>query len=149
MYETKVLVKEAPVRKNKFFIIVIALLALLVIAAAGAAFYYFKKLQDLKTVQPQTKLEDTQSLLARVGELMVLPTDEQPTVATVADTSQLADQPFFARAKKGDKVLIYTKAQKAILYDPVAHKIVEVAPINSGDAAGVTSETPPSAEENK
>ncbi|KKT87549.1 MAG: hypothetical protein UW89_C0024G0001, partial [Parcubacteria group bacterium GW2011_GWB1_45_10] len=32
----------------------------------------------------------------------------------------------------GDKVLIFSTSQKAILYDPVNDIIVEVAPINIG-----------------
>ncbi|OGN17447.1 MAG: hypothetical protein A3F48_04405 [Candidatus Yanofskybacteria bacterium RIFCSPHIGHO2_12_FULL_41_9] len=65
--------------------------------------------------------------------MLVLPTDEQPTVATVTDLEALKGQPFFLNAKIGYKVLIYTKAKKAILYDPQARKIVEVAPINLGN----------------
>ena len=55
-------------------------------------------------------------------------------MATVSDLEKLKDQPFFAKAKIGDKVLIYTDAKKAILYDPVNDKIVEVAPINIGNS---------------
>ena len=32
--------------------------------------------------------------------------------------------------KNGDKVLIYSQAGKAYLYDPVINKLLEVAPIN-------------------
>ena len=56
-------------------------------------------------------------------------------MATVSDPEKLKDQPFFAKAQKGDKVLIYSNSQKAILYSPTEDKIVEVAPINS--SAGV------------
>lgn len=68
-------------------------------------------------------------IVARVGELIVLPEGEEPTIATVTDPEKLRDQVFFANAKEGDVVLIYTGAQKAYLYDPVADKLVEVAPL--------------------
>lgn len=73
-------------------------------------------------------------LIAAVGKLIILPTDETPTIATVTDLSKLKDQPFFAQAQVGDKVLIYPKAQKAILYRPSEDKIIELAPLNLGSS---------------
>ena len=73
-------------------------------------------------------------LTEEVGKIFVLPKNEIPTIATVSDPSALKNQAFFADAKKGDKVLIYTNAKKAILYDPVIKKIINVAPVNTGDA---------------
>ena len=67
-------------------------------------------------------------LLTRVSEIVVLPKNERPTIATVVDPAQLRGD-FFAKAKKGDRVLIFKIAGKAILYDPIANKVVEVAPI--------------------
>src|SRR3990170_2816002 len=43
--------------------------------------------------------------------------------------SKLDDQPFFAKAKVGDKVLLFTQAKKAILYDPIGNVVVEVGPL--------------------
>jgi hypothetical protein len=111
---------------------VITLVIVLFLGATGAAGYFYKQLGEIKKNPNKVAQDQTNAVITAVGRLIVLPTDEQPTLATVADPSKLKDQPFFANAKQGDKVLIYTNARKAILYDPVANKIVEVAPVNIG-----------------
>jgi len=68
-------------------------------------------------------------LVEKVGTHMFLPVGEIPSVATVSEPEKLQGQDFFSQAKKGDKVLIYSNAKKAILYDPNADKIVTIAPI--------------------
>jgi hypothetical protein len=73
-------------------------------------------------------IDSNSDLLSKISLLIELP-DEKPTIATVSDPERLKEQVFFARAKKGDVVLIYTQARKAILYDPIANKIIDVAPI--------------------
>lgn len=89
-------------------------------------------LGDFK-VQPETEKvvlgDDVKTLIQNVGKLIELPTDEDPSVATIADISKLKDQPFFAHAKNGDKVLIYTKEKKAIIYRPSTNKIIEAASV--------------------
>ena len=124
-----------------------ALLVLVILVAGGAgaaAYYYYGQVKQLKSTSPEQQAQaETQALLAKVSELILLPTDEQPTIATVADPEKLVDQPFFKNAHKGDKVLIYTTAKKAFLYDPVAHKIIEVAPVSIGsETAGASTPTP-------
>jgi hypothetical protein len=76
--------------------------------------------------------EEKRSLMEKVSKLIQLPSSEEPTVATVSNLEKLKDQPFFAQAKNGDKLLIFNNAKKAILYDPVANKIIDVAPVNIG-----------------
>ena len=109
---------------------IIGILTLTTVVAGGAAAYFYNQLNQDPQAQVQEEIE---KLVAQVGELLVLPEGEQPTVATVSDVNLLGEQPFFANAKNGDRVLIYTSAKKAILYDPVANKIVEIAPINIGE----------------
>ena len=72
------------------------------------------------------------TLAKKVGELVFLPQDEVPTVAKVSNPSLLKEQAFFNDAKVGDVVLIYTNAKKAILYDPVANKIVNMSTLSMG-----------------
>ena len=75
--------------------------------------------------------DEISDLVEKVGEHMFLPTGENPTIATVSDPQALKGQAFFENAKTGDKVLIYSNAKKAILYDPIADKIVTIAPVST------------------
>jgi len=109
-----------------------ALFVALLIVAAGSAFYFWRQAKEFKENPQNAAQKEVRDVVSRVGKLLVLPEGETPTVATVTDPDQLKDQPFFARAKTGDKVLIYANAKRAILYDPVADKIIEVAPLNIG-----------------
>jgi hypothetical protein len=124
-------VKKGWYAKTKKFIPVIMIVLYLALAWVG--YYYYRQATDLKK-NPQRQQailqQEADSLVAAVGRLIVLPTDEQPTIATVSDPEKLRNEAFFSAAKSGDKVLIYSKAKKAILYDPIADKIVEVAPLN-------------------
>lgn len=110
----------------------VIILAILVIALAGIAYYFYRNSSLSGRDQTTIEQAEAKALVAKVGKLIVLPEDETPTVATVSDPEKLKDQQFFADAKKGDKVLIYTNAKKAILYDPVLNKIITIAPINIG-----------------
>ena len=108
-------------------------LTALVLIAAGFAVYYWNEASALKENPQKVAQDETKKLIASVSKLIILPEGETPTIATVTDTEKLKDQPFFAKAQTGDKVLIYTNARKAILYSLIHHKIVEVAPINIGN----------------
>lgn len=119
-------------------------LIILVLLFAGIAAYFYSQYSALKADPAKDAKAEVDKVVAEVGKLIVLP-DEQPTIATVTDVEKLKDQAFFSKAKNGDKVLIYTEAKKAVLYDPINHKIVEVAPINIGNSTGVTPRTPNSA----
>jgi hypothetical protein len=66
-------------------------------------------------------------LVDEVSVAILLPQDELPTVAKVADASQLMNQPFFMNARTGDDILIFEKAKKAILWRPSVGKVVEVS----------------------
>lgn len=83
---------------------------------------------------------ETDALVAKVGKLISLPTDEKPTVATVTDASKVKEQSFFQNAKNDDRVLIYQKAAKAILYRPSTNIIVEVGAVNINNQAVKTPE---------
>ncbi len=110
----------------------VVILALLLVFSSIANIIFYHRLSALKD-NPQKAVQDqTEKLIKKVSKLINLPSDEQPTIATVSDPTLLKDQPFFAKAEKGFKVLIYANAGKSVLYDPFENKVVEVASINIG-----------------
>lgn len=126
--------------KSLWIIVVVILLIL----AALPSYYFYNQYQSVQKLLQSPKASanaEVKQLIAEVGKLMVLPVSEQPTIATVSDVTKLADQPFFANAKNGDKVLIYTQSKKAILYRESINKIIEVAPVNIGSSAASNSPT--------
>ncbi len=122
---TKKKVKEEPsylVRSLRVFSI-IALLGVFVVFGVLIAL-------KLSGVNVGNNKDDVESITKQVSKLMVLP-DETPTLATVIDKEQLIKQGFFKTAENEDKVLIFPKSGKAILYRPSLHKIVDVVPVKT------------------
>ena len=119
----------------------VAVFVLIFVGALGSAFYFYREVSTLKQNPQAAAEEEAEELVRIVGKLIILPKDEVPTIATVSDPEKLKDQPFFAKAKVGDKVLLYAKAQKAYLYDPLVNRILEVAPINVNTDAGLEAST--------
>lgn len=114
-----------------------SVLGFILLAVVGGSLatsaYFYKQYEKIKKNPNLVAQEEVKKLAFKVGELMILPTDEAPSVATVVDKDKLKDQPFFKNTLNGDKILIYTKAKKAILYRPTNNKIIEYAPLALGD----------------
>lgn len=95
---------------------------------SGFLYYKLKRVEESKTTDTK---EEVKSLVDKVSRLYLVPQNEEPTVATVSDPQILKEQSFFTLAEKGDKVLIFTRASKAVLYRPSIDKIIEIAPIKN------------------
>src|SRR3989344_9020923 len=122
--------------------IIVPALLVIVIGAVGSSVYFYSKYQSLEKKSALNAKDDVVITLAAVGKLMMLPSDETPTVATVSDVEKLKNQPFFAASQNGDKVLIFSQAKKAILYRPSTNMIIDVAPVNLGQESTPSANTP-------
>jgi len=122
-------------RSNRGLLIALSVLFLITAVCAGTFYYKYHQLKNTPTVAATS---ETTRLTTQVGKLLALPTGETPTVATVTDPSKLKDQAFFAQTIKGDKLLIYTSAKKAIIYRPSNNQIINVGPIAINGAADTT-----------
>ena len=122
---------EYDFKKIGLFLLIVFILMAAVSGSVGSLVFY-AKYKDTEERLKQATLasgDNVNAIIAKVGKLIKLPEDELPTIATISDLDKLEGQPFFARAKVGDKVLLYTQAKKAILYDPKDNVIIEVGPL--------------------
>ncbi len=112
----------------------ILLLAVAVIALVGFGIFASFAAHSIATTSDPSHMSQSEidALVAHVGTLVLLPKGEEPTVATVTDLDALKGEAFFSNAVLGDKVLMYPKAQQAVLYDPQQDKVIEMAPLTVG-----------------
>lgn len=114
----------------KVFILGLIIFIIILLGATGYLFYQYQKFSRSPVAAQIASQEETKKLVSAVEKLMLLPKNETPSIATVTDMTKLKNQPFFHNAKNGDKLLIYTGAKEAILYNPLANLIVNVGPVN-------------------
>ncbi len=127
-----------PPRRGPSKLIVLLVILILGALAAGLLFVlndrnHLKKEVSKLSQSQVSAVDEAKQLSTAVGKLIELPVDETPTIATVVDAAKVKTQPFFTNAQNGDKVLLYSKSSKAILYRQSTNKIIEVAPINIGN----------------
>lgn len=110
-------------RKNRWILWLLAAALIPCFSAAAGVFFYQSYLSADSVSSLQ--IEDApDGIVEEVAQIMILPS-EQPVIGTVLDKSRLSDEPFFAQAENGDRVLIFSQARKAVLYRPDTGQIVE------------------------
>ena len=107
----------------------IGLIALLVLFLA---WQYFNARRDVATLSnPKNSAEKANAeLVQELQRISILPNDENPQVAELTDKEKQKNNPFFKDAQNGDKVLVYQKAGKIIIYRPATKQVVNMASLN-------------------
>ncbi len=110
----------------------LGVLLILLLVVSGLSIYGVKRNPELIGLLkgPADIAREEREFIAEVNRGITLPKDEKPTIATVTDPEKLAGQPFFQNAKKGDKILMFSNAKKAILYRPDERRVIEVGAVN-------------------
>ena len=102
-----------------------------------SAYFRYKFRASSISANGSTQVQsETGAYIAKISKFMLLPVGENPTIATVTDKDKISGQPFFANAQNGDKVFLYTQAQKAILYRPAENKVIEVMSVSGVSEIG-------------
>lgn len=121
---------KTPIAKKKTLILATPLIGILLIIGSIFATKTLIKTKSATQPTPPPVPKEITQLIDTVSKQQPIPKDEIPTVATITNLSKLPDQPFFAKARNGDKLLIYKVAQKAILYRPTTQQIIQVSPLD-------------------
>lgn len=135
-------------KKNKSLILVLSIIMIVSLVSISLSLFFFFKYREVAKILNNPSLtaqEEAKNLRMTVGKLMIIP-DEVPLVVTVMDKDKLKDQPFFAKATNGDKILVFQDARLAILYNPRENKIVQVGPFNPPQTSPSPA-SPPTGEE--
>lgn len=104
---------------------------LIIIALLISGYFIYSYIIKKPTL---TTKSESEIIIDQVAKILDLPPDEVPTIATVTDIEKLKsgqNSPFFERAVNGDKVIVYAKSQKAVLYRPSTSKVVDVSQLNT------------------
>lgn len=84
--------------------------------------------EEIKAAELQAQLDENNELMETIGRLMVIP-NEEPIIATINEAELLIkEQPFYAGVSNGDKLVIFPKSQKAVIYSPSKNIIVNSGP---------------------
>lgn len=135
--------------------VLLTLTLLLLVAAGFAAFYFYQKANKVTEEVSSKPLDQLNQAINDIGELAILPINDNPTLSVVVDANQAKNDPtfslfkFFENTEPGDMWLNYPKTGKNILYRPTTKKIVNmmtfppdlVNNINSTTTATTTATT--------
>jgi hypothetical protein len=106
----------------------------ILIAASVFLFTQYQSAQrKLDNATPAAN-KQVNDVIKNVSKITVVPVNEKPTVATVLNADKLKGQAFFDGTKNGDKILIYAKQNRGIIYRPSTNQIVNIGPVTATGA---------------
>jgi len=128
-------------RHSLITVIIVALLLLvgvLEVKRQSISAQLSSKDSALEEVQTQNQADNAKlakQIVEEVRKLIDIPTDIEPTVATIVDVELLRTKnPFYDKAENGDHLIV--TPNRAILYRASENKIIDVAPVQLEPVAG-------------
>jgi hypothetical protein len=112
-----------PRRKSSLLPVGLSLLLVITLGVCGYLYFAYQKAVS------KNPAEEKRRIITQVSKLVVLP-QEDPTIATVRDGQKLASKLLSKKTDKGDRLLIYNKARRIVVYRPAIGKVVDMFTIN-------------------
>jgi hypothetical protein len=114
-------VKKAGIFRSKKFWIVLVIIVILV----AVSLYQIKQ---ASLTPEERQLKANIAMIEKVATLIMIP-DEEPIIATIAESEKFAqEQAFYQGTIDGDKLIIFAKSRRAIIYSPSRNIIVNSGP---------------------
>ncbi len=127
-------------RRPKFRISWLLVAGLLVFSVFMFVQYHDAKRKLQSSTSSAATKQQVSGIITKVSRLIILPNNENPTVATVVHADKLKSQTFFASAQDGDKVLVYSHSKKAFLYRPSTNQLVNVSSVSPAVSPGTAGQ---------
>lgn len=109
------------------------LIVFTIVAFAVASYFTYLRVELRKSVQDvaqSVEVETDEEMLSRINKVYALPKTETPSIMYFDDIKSIPQQDFFKKALPGDRLVVYEKTGKAILYRPSTRQIIEISPIS-------------------
>ena len=106
--------------------IIVALSIICVLAIGSGVFFY------LKYSRIHSAANEKQRQLDYVGRIIELP-QEAPALVTVADKNRLENKLLAGKVENGDSLMIFSKAQRLIIYRPSSQKVIDMLTLTAQD----------------
>ena len=112
--------------KRSKVVLVLTIVCISLISLTG---YLFIQNQSLKDDSGSGSDSEAKEVVAKVGEIFAIDSSSKPTVARIDDPEKLqaSNKTFYKNVVRGDYLIVYPN--RALLYRPSDHKIVNVADI--------------------
>ncbi len=108
---------------------ILSILIIIVIVVLGYAIFKKFNPTNSSAVEGQLSDKEIKVLVDKVSKLINVP-EETPVIATIIKADQLiVEQRFYVGSKDGDYLMVFPKAQKAIIYRESENKLINVGPI--------------------
>ena len=122
----KTVIRQSGNKKKLLLTVVYIVVLLLAIAAAVFFFVKYSQVNSKYSAIPDVK---NQQILSDVAKIIDLPKDETPSLYEVKDKDKLATttaaKEFFDKAANGDVIIVYQKANVAVIYRPGQDKVIK------------------------
>lgn len=128
------------------------LLVVFLISTGFLGWKYYENQKELSLIKnPEAQVEAEKEAIIDIVEkaekIVLLPKNVLPQVLTVVDAdAAVRQQPSLDGVVTGDKILVYEKVSKAVVYSPSRNIIVNILPVyfqqNNKEDSGVSNDAP-------